>query len=210
LSQAVGIGLNGPVDQAQILQIETFFRARGAKTTIDVCPLADPTLAGKLTDRGYRVTEFNNVLVKRLSGAELVPAPRVRQASPAERELWAHAVGRGFFENQELSSEEMDIGRAIFSMPGAMCYLASTQSGEVAAAAACAIRDGLATLFADSTIAIFRRAGLHRELIAARLNDAVAQGADLATASTLPGSGSQHNYERMGFQVAYTKLMMVG
>jgi hypothetical protein len=67
----------------------------------------------------------------------------------------------------------------------------------------------LATLFADSTIAEFRRAGLHRELIAARLNDAAAQGCDLATSSTLPGSGSQRNYERLGFQVAYTKLTMV-
>ena len=48
----------------------------------------------------------------------------------------------------------------------------------------------------------------HRELIAARVNEALAQGCDLATASTLPGSGSQRNYERMGFEVVYTRVTL--
>ena len=73
-----------------------------------------------------------------------------------------------------------------------------------------AVYDGLATLFADSTIARHRRSGLHRELIAARLNEALVQGCDLATASTLPGSGSQRNYERMGFEVVYTRVTLEG
>ena len=95
-------------------------------------------------------------------------------------------------------------------MPGALCYLASTESGQVGAGGALAIVDGVATLFADGTIPAFRREGMQRELIAARLNEAMARGADLATASTLPGSGSQRNYERAGFQVVYTKVTMVG
>ncbi len=66
----------------------------------------------------------------------------------------------------------------------------------------------MVTLFADSTLPGHRRAGLHCELIAARLNEALARGCDLATASTLPGSGSQRNYERMGFEVAYTKVTL--
>ena len=43
-----------------------------------------------------------------------------------------------------------------------------------------------------------------------KLNEAIAQGCDLVTASTLPGSGSQRNYERLGFVVAYTKVTLVG
>ena len=124
----------------------------------------------------------------------------MRRALPDETDMWSHTVGRGFFEEHELTTEEMDVGRAICAMPGAMCYLAATESGELAGGAAAAIYSGLATLFADSTIARHRRSGLHRELIAARLNEALAQGCDLATAATLPGSGSQRNYERMGFR----------
>jgi GNAT superfamily N-acetyltransferase len=104
----------------------------------------------------------------------------------------------------------MDVGRAIFWMPGAHCYLACTETGESAGGGAMAICGGLASLFADSTVPRFRSRGLHRELIAARIHEAVALGCELATASTLPGSQSQRNYERMGFQVVYTKITLVG
>ncbi len=210
LTHAVGIGLNGPVSAREIALLECFFRERGAKVAIDLCPLADPGLLPVLGERGYRLTEFNNVLVRRLAGREIVITPRVRRVLlPEETDLWSHTVGRGFFDQAELTSEEMDVGRAICAMPGALCYLAASTLGEPAGAAAEAIYGGLATLFADSTIARFRCGGLHAELIAARLNEALAQGCELATASTLPGSGSQRNYERMGFEVVYTRMTLV-
>jgi GNAT superfamily N-acetyltransferase len=208
LSHAVGIGLNGPVTEPEIDRLEAFFRSRGGKVSIELCPLADIGILARLGDRGYRVTEFNSVLVKRLGDTGIVLTPRVRRALPDESDIWSHTVGRGFFEEHELTTEEMDVGRAIWAMPGALCYLAVTESGELAGGAAAAVYDGLATLFADSTIARHRRSGLHRELIAARLNEALVLGCDLATATTLPGSGSQRNYERMGFEVVYTRITL--
>jgi len=209
LTQAVGLGLNGPVTEADIDSIEAFFRRRAADVSIDVCPLADPGLLEILARRGYRATEFNNVLVKRMAGAQIVLAPRIRRALAGECDLWAHTVGRGFFDQCDLTTDEMDVGRAIFAMQGALCYLAVSPSGEPAGGGALAVRDGLATLFADSTIAAFRRQGFHRELIAARLNEAIALGCDTAMAATLPGSTSQRNFERLGFEVAYTKVTLV-
>ena len=150
------------------------------------------------------------MLVRRMAGAQIVLAPRVRRAIAGEGDLWSHTVGRGYFDQGELTTGEMDVGRAIFAMAGAMCYLAVTESGEPAGGGALAVRDGLATLFADSTIATFRRQGFHRELIAARLNEAIALGCDMAMAATLPGSASQRNFERLGFEVAYTKVTLVG
>jgi GNAT superfamily N-acetyltransferase len=210
LTQAVGLGLNGPVSEGEVDTLEAFFRGRGAKISIDFCPLADPGLLEILSRRGYRATEFNNVLVKRIAGTQIVLAPRVRRALAAEGDLWSHTVGRGFFDQGDLTTAEMDVGRAIFAMPGALCYLAVADTGETAGGGALAGRDGLATLFADSTIAGFRRQGFHRELIAARLNEAIALGCDSATASTLPGSTSQRNFERLGFEVVYTKVTLIG
>jgi hypothetical protein len=207
LTHAVGIGLDGPVREAELNGIEAFFRSRGAPVTFELSPLADAGLFEALGERGYRITEFNNVLVRRLAGMEIAFTPRVRRAIAGEDDLWAHVLGEGFFENAELTEEEMDIGRDLFRMSGAMCYLASVD-GEAGAGAALTVRDGLATLCADGDIARFRRLGLQRELIAARLNEALAQGCDLATASTLPGSQSQRNYERMGFGVVYTKVTL--
>ena len=209
LTQALALGLNGPVSETEVDTLEAFFRSRGAKVSIDLCPLADPGLLEILGRRGYRATEFNNVLVKRIAGAPIVLAPRVRRALAGEDDLWSHTVGRGFFDQHDLTTAEMDVGRAIFSMSGALCYLAVATSGEPAGGGALAVRDGLATLFADSTIAAFRRQGFHRELIAARLNEAIARGCDTAMASTLPGSTSQRNFERLGFEVVYTKVTLV-
>jgi hypothetical protein len=209
LTQAVGLGLSGPVSEDEVDALEAFFRSRLAKISIDFCPLADPGLLDILSRRGYRATEFNNVLVRRIGGAPIVLAPRVRRALAGEADLWSHTVGRGFFDQGDLTTAEMDVGRAIFAMQGAMCYLAVADTGETAGGGALAVRDGLATLFADSTIAAFRRQGFHRELIAARLNEAIAQGCDTATASTMPGSTSQRNFERLGFEVAYTKVTLV-
>ena len=212
LSHAVALGLDGPVTESEICALESFFRARGSQPAIDLCPLAHPTLIALLGRRGYGVTELNNVLVKRMAGTEIVLTPRVRRAvrgSPVdETDLWSYTVGRGFFEHTELTTEEMDVGRAICAMPGALCYLAATETGDLAGGGALAVQGGLALLFADSTIAGHRRRGFHRELISARLNEALAQGCDLATASTLPGSVSQRNYERMGFEVVYTRITL--
>ena len=208
LTQVVGIGLNGPVAEIEVDALETFFHCRGARVTVDFCPLADPGLLETLAARGYRPTEFNNVLVKPLEAWAAFAAPRVRQALAEEGELWSRAVGLGFFEQAGLSEEEMDVGRGIFRMTESLCYLAN-QADEVAGGAAMTLREGLAVLFADGVVPRFRRQGLHGELIAARLNRAVAQGCDLATATTLPGSQSQRNYTRTGFQVAYTKVTLV-
>ena len=208
LSHGVGMGLRGPVHEAEIETIEEFFRSRGADVSLDLCPLADPGLFQSLAQRGYGITEFNNVLVKRLTG-EIVMTPRVRRAGAEERELWSHTLGEGFFDQPQLTNEEMDIGRAIFDSPISLCYLVVSEAGEPAGGAAAAFHGELATLFADATLPRFRCQGFHRELIAARLNEAIARGCVLATASTLPGSGSQRNYERAGFQVVYTKVTMV-
>jgi hypothetical protein len=208
LSHAVGLGLDGPVTGRDVAALESFFQSRGARPSIDLCPLADASLIDLLGARGYRITEFNNVLVKRLAGTQIVLTPRVRRALADETDLWSHTVGHGFFDHTELTTEEMDVGRAICAMSGALCYLAAAGAGELAGGAALAIHSGLATLFADSTIAHHRRRGLHAELISARLNEAHAQSCDLATASTLPGSASQRNYERLGFEVVYTKMTL--
>jgi GNAT superfamily N-acetyltransferase len=210
LSHAVGLGLDGPVREADLDTLEKFFRSRGAAVSLDLCPLADPELFLALGRRGYRITEFNNVMVKRLAGMEIVLTPRVRRATAEDGDLWSHTLGQGFFEQPSLTDEEMDVGRAIFASPNSLCYLAAAETGEPAGGAAAAFHNGLVTLFADATVARFRRGGFHRELIAARLNEAAARGCEMATATTLPGSASQRNYERCGFEVVYTKVTLAG
>ncbi len=208
LTHALGLGMQGPVAAAELDAIEKFFGERGSPVMIDLCPLADPSLVELLGQRGYRVAEFNNVLARETGGA-IPPATAiaVREASACEMDLWAATVGRGFFEEESLSEEQMDVGRTIFRMPGTRCFLAFTGEGEPAGGAALAVHDRTAILLADSTLPRARRAGVHTALIRSRL-EAVASATDVATASTLPGSISQRNYERMGFRVVYTRVVL--
>jgi GNAT superfamily N-acetyltransferase len=208
LTQAVGLGLHGPVSSQELDEVEEFFRSRGGRPVIEVCPLADTGFIETLGERGYRVSQFDNVLARGLTGVEIVLTPRVRRATPEESDLWAHTVGRGFFERTELSGEEMDVGRWVFRMPGALCFLGSSDGGTPAGGAALGIREGLAMMFADGVARPSRRLGLHKELIAARLNEALARGCDVAAAATAPASASQRNFERLGFQVVYTRVTL--
>lgn len=208
LTHAVGMGLDGPVLAAELERVEDFFRSRGAGVNIDLCPYVHPTLLELVRRRGYCLVEFNNVLVYSLSGVECAPAdPRVRAAGSSEAELWAHTVGAGFFERDRLDPDELEVGRTLFRTRGTQCLLAFDGEGP-AAAAALRIHERLAGLFADSTVTCFRGKGLQTALILERLNQAIRAGCDLATASTFPGSVSERNYQRLGFRVAYTKVMM--
>ncbi len=80
LTHAVGVGLNGPVREAELSGIEAFFRSRGAPVSFELSPLADPGLFQALGERGYRIAELNNVLARRLEGLEIVFTPRARRA----------------------------------------------------------------------------------------------------------------------------------
>lgn len=207
LTHAIGVGMVGPVTEAQLDELEEFYRSRGAAANIDLCPLADPSLMEVLGRRGYRPVEFNNVLVRPVEGGAGSIAEHVKIAKPEQAELWARTMVQGFFEREDLAPEEVAIGMTLFEMPGASGWFASVDQQPAAAAAMC-IRNGLATFFGDSALVGFRRRGLHRALIRARLAYARELDCDLAVAATLPGSYSQLNYERCGFQVVYTKVNM--
>ncbi len=212
LSHAVGLGMNEPVTVQEIERLEEFYRSRGAAAIIDVCPLADASLCEILGERGYRLAEFNSVLARRLEKGETICAAEcgvgIRKTGEPEAAVWADTLARGFFEGSEPGREELEVGRILFRMESGVCYLARVE-GMPAGGGALAIRDGLAMLYADATHPFFRRRGVQAALIAARLRAGAERGCDLATAGTLPGTVSQRNYERLGFQVAYTRALMV-
>ncbi len=205
ISHAIGVGMNGPVTESDIDSIEQFYRSRGAPANMDLCPLADPSLMETLGRRGYRITEFQNVLVSNVLACD--PPPGVRIAGPDEAGLWTRTMLAGFFEKTEFTAEELTLGDGIFSMPSAAAFLATSEGAPAAAGAAC-LRGGVAYLFGDSTLPLFRKRGLHSALIRARMAWAAAGESTLAAACTVPGSGSQRNYLRAGFAVAYTKMNM--
>lgn len=206
LTHAIGVGMNGPVTEADLDRIESFYFERGAQVNIDLCPLADLSLAELLARRGYRCVEFNNVLVRRTAPLEFADA-RVRRAAPEDAALWSRTLAEGFFEH-EPTPAELEIGLYLFHMHGSSAWFARVDGVAAAGGALTLGADGVATLCADATLKAHRGCGLQQALIQARLADAASRGAVLATAATMPVTVSQRNYERCGFRVAYTKMNM--
>jgi len=207
LTQAIGLGMNGPVSAADLDQLEDFYFSREASVHVHLCPLADVSLTDLLCQRGYRISEYNSVLFRPLETGLEHSNAFVRRAELHEADLWARTVLEGFFEREDLTGQEVELGALLFHIRSGSSWWAFNDEKPVSAGGM-AIRDKLAILSGDSTLIPYRRHGLHRAVILARLAYAASEGCDLAAATTLPGSVSQINYERLGFRVAYTKMVM--
>jgi GNAT superfamily N-acetyltransferase len=201
--------MHGPVSEGDIDEIDEFFRSRGAPVVIDVCPHADPSLRELLFARGFRISEMNDVLVRAIGRDEVIPAPEgVAIRTARDPEEYASVVMRAFFGREHVTDEELRLGRTLFHMTSAAPLLAYVD-GRPAGGCGISVRNGVASFYGDGVLADFRQKGVHAALIAARVRMASEAGCDLATADTVPGSISQRNYARLGFEVAYTKLTMV-
>lgn len=206
-THVLGAGVNGPVTDSDLALAEAFNTARECDTVLELCPMADESLLRLVHARGYRVAQFENLLVANLlpppGEPALTPVRRVREEEHAE---WAQLMARAFFSREEVTAEESAIGVPVARLGGA--YVAEAHGLPVATGAMW-IHDGVAFLMCDGTLPGFRQRGLQQALIQRRLIDAVAAGASYAMASTLVNSGSQANYGRQGFRVLYTKLTAV-
>jgi GNAT superfamily N-acetyltransferase len=211
LTHALGIGMHGPVTADDLDELELFFEQRGASVTLDVCPHGDPSVRELLSQRDYRVAEFINVMVRELPAEDLPPAAydvEVHAAEADEHDEYVRAVIGGFFGRTDLTQEEMRLGTTLFHMPCTTAFLARVD-GHTAGGGGLSVRNKVASLFGDATLPEYRNRGVHSAVIRARMLMGAAQGCDLITAGTLPGSSSQRSFERLGFQVAYTKVTMI-
>ena len=211
VTQAFGLGLNGPVTEADMQSMEEFYRSHGSAINIETCPLADPSLLKLLNDRGYRPVEYSNVFARELTDGDAQSWPDsaskvgVRRPAENEAESYSIVVMKSFFENAEISPEFLGIFTSCFYAAGAFFYMAEID-GVPAGGGMMSIHQGVASLGGTGTLPDFRNLGAQKALLLARLAEAARLGCDLAMVATSPGSGSQRNVERLGFRVVYTRI----
>lgn len=211
INRALGLGLRGPIDAATLDQVEAFYRGEGLTPEIELCPLADPSLHALLRERGYQYRRCMNILL--LCGGARAPAPpdeiEISVVPPEQTGVWVHTVAGGFGASAPPPDDAPDIllPRSAMVRPNVSGFLA-TIDDEPAGAGALALGGGVAILFSASTLPAFRRRGVQSALIAARRTAAVAAGCDIVVVQAPPGSDSQRNLHRHGFQVAYTNVIL--
>jgi GNAT superfamily N-acetyltransferase len=98
--------------------------------------------------------------------------------------------------------------RDLVTASGVMRY-AALRDGVIAGGASFRTAEGIAQFTGAATAPAHRRRGVQTALLSARLADAAAVGCDIAVVSTQPGSKSQQNVQRRGFDLLYTRAILV-
>lgn len=212
LTQVLGLGMSGAVTEAEMEQLEDFFRARGSRAQIELCPFADRSVFRLLAARSYAPLDCSNMLVRRVKPDTRIPVvpslPQVRRCRPEEAEIWARTVMQGFTGEQVVPEENIAILTSVFKQPDTVCFVAILDDRTVGAGAL-SIYQGVAALYGATTLRGYRKRGVQLAMIQALVNGAIDLGCELAYSVTQPGSVSQRNLERQGFGVAYTRFTMI-
>ena len=214
VGRAIGAWLDRPFACSDLDHIEEFYRSHGAPAQVDVCPLHDAPLLSELTKRGYRITELNNVLWRRLQPAEhLPPTPlgvQIRRGRVDEAESLADIVTRSFYPKGDAPAGLHEILAPLYQIQGAVSLVATVDGKPVAAGGGMVLPQyGVMALFGAGTLEEFRGRGIQTALVAERLRLASAAGCEFTVVVTQGGTASQRNCERMGFRVAYSKATAV-
>lgn len=218
-NQAAGVGLSGPVDAAEIDELVEFYASRGVEPRIELSPFADESLIAGLAERGFVIREFEHVLARELPADEdlerALPHGRpaglelrvLDKADAAMVERAAEVTLRGFYPHEEIPRPMLDACVRTNLLATTRTYLAWLD-GELAAAGSISVGERVASLMGVSTEPRFRRRGIQQALIAERLAAARARGCVLATIGSRPGLSTERNAVRLGFAIAYTKVIV--
>lgn len=207
VTQAVAMGLNGPVSAEDFDRFEEFYFSREEPVRAETCPLADASLFEHYGQHGYRVTEFSNVMARPVGGqgSAIANGIEIRRAGLDELELWTLTVAQGFAESFPVTQELLSVMKMFAMAEKTECYEARIE-GRVVGGATLAVRGRIAGLFGASTLPEFRKRGVQTALLHARLARAEEAGSELAVSLAQPGSSSQRNITRQGFQTLYTRV----
>jgi GNAT superfamily N-acetyltransferase len=208
-TQTFGLGMQEDATADALAQMESFFAGHGSSTQHEVSPFAGAGALQLLCERGYRPLEISNVLYRPVdAGTEsgLPPGIDVQVISPDQAALWTEINARGWTHDRpELVGFMKEISVLLTAREGSACFLASLDGTPAAAGALCLYR-GVALFVGAATAPEHRRRGLQGALLEARIRYAHARGCDLGMMVTEPGSNSQRNSQRQGFQIAYTRI----
>ena len=219
-NKVAGLGFGGVPRLETLDEIERAYAVLGAPVQVELAHLADPAIGALLTERGYRLILFDNVLGLVLLGGEpervTPPGVEVRSSSEEEFEAWldvvldgfAHPDTQGVPSHDELPREVIAGAGRDFAAAGGIRYIA-LRDGVIAGGARLRMAEGVAQLAGATTAPEHRRRGVQTALLSARLADATAAGCGIAVVTTLPGSKSQQNVQRQGFDLLYTRATLV-
>lgn len=218
-TKVVGLGFGGVPTSVELAGLEASYAAHDVPVSVELAHLGDPDLAARLTDRGYRLEGFENVLGLDLAGPHDAVVPEgieVRRSGDDEFEAWlqvvveasTHPDTQGVPWHDEFPADVIEAAQRDSAAAGLTRY-AAFRDGVLAGGAEFRVSNGIAQLAGAGTAPAHRRHGIQSAMLSARLADARTAGCDVAVIVTQPGSKSHQNAQRRGFDLLYTRATLV-
>ena len=218
-NKIAGLGF-APLDLRELADVEHEFERRHIPVRVEISSLGDPAVMKTLTGRGYALEGFENVLGRGCDRpVEDSPASvRIQHVEPDAAREWMDIVVEGFLHPDAFdgpppteSFDRDDIERVFadsLCIDGWRGYLA-TRDGVAAGGGSLRVSDGVASLCGAATLPQYRRQGVQTALLRERLRDVAGAGCDIAVVTTQPASKSQANVQREGFELLYTRAVLM-
>lgn len=214
-----GAGMSGPVTVAEVDAMIDFYTASAIEPRVELCPYADLSLTRALSARGFVISNFENVLFYPLEGPPIPPSRwppppglrirRIDQADDAEVTRHATVAMLGFHPpGTVIPGPLLEVSKRCARLPRVAAVLAEID-GEVVGAGSVEHLGEISALFGATVLPHARNRGVQRAMIEWRMNFAREHGCRWATIGTRPGHITERNVRRLGFQIAYTKIILV-
>lgn len=213
IGRATAVGLDRSFTADDLGRVEQFYRGHNAPSQVDLTPMHDPAIFELFKERGYAIAELNNVLYRKLDSFEEFPAApagcEIRRSFAEEAEVTGSIVEGAFFPDGAPEAFRGLI-EPLYQMESALAFVAIMDGKPVACGTGIVIPEHrIFALCGAGTLMSHRSRGLQTALLQARMAAAFQAGCEYAVVVTQGGTTSQHNAERLGFRIAYSKVTVI-
>jgi hypothetical protein len=195
-------GVGTSITAADVDAIGRFYGDRAVvRVAIETAPWLDQPSRSLLLARGYQEADREDVVVMEKSADVYQPSHAI-ETVPLED--WPNLIGDAYQMDDSATSRHLCLATGM--MPNATLFGIRVDGEWAACASTNPYRDST-ILGCDGTVPAFRGMGLQSALIRERLR--LLPNCTLAIAEVAPGSGSERNYLRCKFEIAYARTHYV-
>ena len=208
LNRVTGLGLDGPADDGELDEIESFFAAHGTRYAVAVSPSAPPDLGRRLRERGF-ADGYAWMKFRRGVDEPQTAGTALRVVQVSDGTDFGPIVSAAF----GLPAAVAGMFEHLPELAGWHCFVAYDGDSPAGVAAMFA-HEGIGWLGAAGTVEQHRGKGAQTALLAARIRRARELGLDAVTTETGERtadrpSASYRNILRAGFAEAYVRPNLV-
>jgi ribosomal protein S18 acetylase RimI-like enzyme len=191
-----------------------FFDARGADTKLEVSSYASPALIAAVNARGFELRFFTHVLampvrnVSRLTPPAGITIERLDRSDLAAVRAAAIHNDRCFATDRDVSEVSVGLTMKHLLNPTNDTFVAKAR-GEIVGVGCSESSHGVTLVFGGAVRPDLRGRGLQQALINVRVANAAERGSEVICVMAGPGTQSERNALRAGFQIVGTRAFFV-